>query len=77
MSNNMINGPSQFGLDINLIKKINLTEKAVAELRFDAIDALNHARFGNPVTSINNTSFGRITTATGNRIIVGNIRVVF
>jgi hypothetical protein len=77
MSNNMINGPSQFGLDINLIKKINLTEKAVAELRFDAIDALNHARFGNPVTSINNTSFGRITTATGNRIIVGNLRVVF
>jgi hypothetical protein len=38
---------------------------------------LNHPNFDEPVLNINNTSFGRITSATGNRRFVMSLRVNF
>jgi hypothetical protein len=46
-------------------------------LRADVINLLNKPQWGNPVTNINSATFGRITTATGNRTVTINARVDF
>jgi len=73
----VVNGPRQFAFDLNIMKHVQVGERVGVEFRIDAIDVLNHPRWGSPNTNINSTSFGRITTAGGNRIVVGNLKVVF
>jgi hypothetical protein len=72
-----IEGPPILGLDINLIKHIRVTESKDFELRLDANSILNHPNFGAPNLNIDSTSFGRITSATGNRSVVINARLNF
>jgi hypothetical protein len=85
-----IQGPPLLGFDVNLIKRIRLSETKEFEIRVDAINALNHPNFGNPNLNINSTgtgttagvagnnvAFGRITSAGGNRRFVLNARVNF
>ncbi len=75
-----IEGPPIMGLNLDLIKRIRITETKDFQLRVDAVNVLNHPVFGNPNLNINSTgtgtttgtagtnfSFGRITTASGNR----------
>jgi len=72
-----IEGPSNVGLDMNLIKRVKISENKEFEVRIDALNVLNHPNFDNPVVNINSTSFGRITSATGNRRFVTNLRLNF
>ena len=73
-----IEGPRRVGLDANLVKRMMITETKEFELRLDAINILNHPNFGNPVSlDINNTNFGAIRSATGNRYFVIATRVNF
>jgi hypothetical protein len=72
-----VEGPSRLGLDMNVVKRVRIDETKTFELRVDAINLLNKPQWGDPVTSINNLSFGRITNATGNRSFVINTRVNF
>ena len=75
-----MNGLSSFSLDIDLVKRFSIGENKTFEFRLDAINALNHPIFANPVTDINSTTFGRITaTANGTspRVVVGNLRLTF
>jgi hypothetical protein len=77
MGLNWIEGPANLGLDMNLIKRIKIRESQEFELRLDALNVLNHPNFGSPVLNINSNTFGRITTATGNRTFVANLRLNF
>ena len=85
-----IEGPRNISLDMNLSKKVKITETKEFELRVDAVNVLNHPNFGNPNVNINSTgggtttgpaannvAFGRITTATGARSFVINSRLNF
>jgi hypothetical protein len=75
-----ITGPSNLGLDMNLIKHFRLAENKDFEFRLDAVNVLNHANFMNPTSAnldINSQNFGRITTAMGSRTFVINARVNF
>jgi hypothetical protein len=72
-----VNGPGTFGFDVNLVKRVRIGEGKDFEFRVDAIDVLNTPHFGNPTTAINDTGFGRITSATGNRLVVLNARINF
>ena len=72
-----LRGPSALGLDMNLSKRITISETKSVELRVDATNVLNHPNWGTPNTNINSNTFGRITTATGNRTFTGNVRVNF
>jgi hypothetical protein len=72
-----IEGPQTIGLDMNMIKRVRITETKEFELRVDAVNVLNHPIFGNPDTNINSLSFGRITTAGGNRRFTIGARVNF
>ena len=62
---------------MNIIKRIRIAESKEFEFRLDALSVLNHANFGNPDVNINSTTFGRITSATGNRTFVANLRLNF
>jgi hypothetical protein len=84
-------GPGLFNLDMNLLKRFVIKEKITTELSVNALSSTNTPHFGNPTTSINSTSFGRIgapsaggsnsfTTPTvfyGNRVFLVNLRVSF
>ncbi len=84
-------GPGLFDFDMNLLKRFTVKEKATMEFRLDAISATNSPHFPNPTTSVDSTSFGRIsapssggsnsfTTPTvfyGNRVFVANLRITF
>ena len=72
-----VEGPGVIGLDVNLIKKVRIAESKEFEFRMDVVNLLNHPNFGDPDVNINSTSFGRITSATGNRRFVMNLRVNF
>jgi hypothetical protein len=71
-------GPGAVRFDLNLVKRIRMTERLTLELRGDAISALNKPNFSNPNTDINSVNFGRITsTSDGNRIMVVSARINF
>jgi len=72
-----IEGPSSIGLDANLVKRIKLTEAKEFEFRADAFNLLNTPNWGNPTLDINSASFGRITSATGNRTFNFSARLSF
>ena len=77
LSKGYLRGPSAIGLDMNLSKRVNVSETKNVELRVDAINILNHPNWGAPNTNINSTSFGRITSTTGSRTFTANLRVSF
>ena len=84
-------GPSLFDFDMNLLKRFTVKEKITTEFRLDAISATNTPHFPNPTTSIDSTSFGRISAPSsggsnsfttppvfyGNRVFVANLRFTF
>ena len=73
-------GPGNISLDLNVTKKVKITETKEFELRVDAVNVLNHPNFAAPPAanlSINSTSFGRITSATGAQSFVVNSRLNF
>jgi hypothetical protein len=55
-----IEGPSHIKFDLNLVKRIRITETKNVEVRFDAIDVLNTPWWNNPIVDINSPSFGRM-----------------
>ena len=77
LGRNTIVGPGNIRLDMNLIKRIRMTEAKDFEFRVDVVNILNHANFGNPNVNINSTNFGRITSASGARRFTFNARVNF
>ena len=66
----VIRGPKTLNFDMNLVKRIRITETKTFEFRIDAVNVLNHANFASPNVSIDSTSFGRITAL--NTELVGN-----
>jgi len=70
-------GPGSFRLDLNLMKRVSITERYNLELRADATDVTNSPQWNNPTTNINSADFGRITGAGGNRIVVVSLRLNF
>lgn len=84
-------GPGLFNLDMNLLKRFTIKERFNAEFRLDAISSTNTPHFPNPTTSVNSTSFGRISAPSaggsnsfttpavfyGNRVFVANLRLTF
>jgi hypothetical protein len=70
-------GPASLSFDMSLSKRVLVSETKSVEFRMDAVNVLNRPNWGAPNVNINNTNFGRITTATGNRTFTANLRVNF
>jgi len=51
------------GIDASLIKNLRIGERVKAQIRGEAINALNQVQFNNPGTSPTNASFGLISAS--------------
>jgi hypothetical protein len=58
-----IEGPGHINMDVNLVKRIRLSETKSVEIRMDVISILNTPYWNNPNVDINSTSFGRMDAA--------------
>lgn len=58
----LFSGPWTFGMDMSLMKKVDLTEKTALEFRADAFNVLNHATFWAGDQNINSTTFGVVSS---------------
>jgi hypothetical protein len=70
-------GPGLFDLDVNLIRTFTIREGWRLQFRADANAVTNTPQWGAPNMTLNGTSFGQITTATGNRIVTVEARFSF
>jgi hypothetical protein len=77
LSLSRVEGPGDVGFDVALQKSIQFSESRTFSLRADALNILNAPQWNNPNTDINSASFGRITSASGERSIVVNARIDF
>ena len=67
---NALIGPKFFTLDFSAHKEFPMPYKDghLLQFRFEAFNALNRTRFGNPAASLaSGTTFGKITSASGQR----------
>jgi hypothetical protein len=80
-----LRGPWLMGFNASASKLFHITERKTITLRADAINLLNTPQWGYSTTSgtlgittnIDSTSFGRITSASGNRMITFYARFDF
>jgi Carboxypeptidase regulatory-like domain/TonB dependent receptor len=72
-------GLGSFTLNLQVSKPIvlNREHNVIMTFRGDAINLLNKPIWGTPNLNIDSTSFGQITTATGNRSVNLTLRVTF
>jgi hypothetical protein len=79
MASNFLTGPGHWNLDMNLLKRMAVTERYQVEFRLDALNAPNNVQWSNPTGEINNQNFGRITSVLANssRVVIANLRVNF
>jgi hypothetical protein len=72
-----LTGPNAFTLDASLQKTFSVTERWKFQLGAQAQGSTNHPNFGTPTSNITSSTFGRITSASGNRIMILTGRVTF
>ena len=75
-----LRGPGFYNLDLGLFRTIAFRGRTRLQLRFETINALNHANFANPGGDISNSgTFGIIssTTGTGERNLRFGARLSF
>jgi len=89
LGRNAFRGPGDINMDIALSKHFKFFEdKLDAELRMDAFNVFNHANWGNPsgtcssstcspITNIDSTEFGQVTTTLGPRVVQIALHVRF
>jgi len=70
LGQSVVRGPKALYLDMNIVKRFQITESKQFEFRIDAVNILNHANFAAPTTSIDSPNFGRITALSTE--LVGN-----
>ncbi len=66
---NILRGPGAADVNFSLAKNFPITERVRFQFRFETFGLFNHTNFANPASTINTSSFGNITSATGNRNI--------
>ena len=79
LGNNEIQGLGFYRFDANLGKTFRLSESKSLQVRFDALNVLNHPQPGNPNLNIDSTTapFGQISGKTGTRTMQGQLRFSF
>jgi outer membrane receptor protein involved in Fe transport len=66
---NVVKGPGFNQTDLSVFKNFAITESHQVQLRFEAFNALNQARFNQPGGTAGTPTFGAITTAADGRVL--------
>ena len=74
---NTLRGPGSWNVDMALTRKFSFKENQALELRAEGFNILNHDRYGNPVTSLTSSDFGRVRSALDPRILQFALKFVF
>jgi len=72
-----LHGPGTITLNTALVRFFQINERYRLETRFEAFNAINHANFSAPSTSLTSSTFGRITAAGDPRILQFAMKVHF
>jgi hypothetical protein len=67
---NSLNGPAYFNVDMSLIKRIPVGERVKLELKTTFINMLNHPNWVYNTQAFDSTTFGRITSTSGNSRVI-------
>lgn len=76
-SRNVALGPQLFNVNLSLVKRFSIKERAAVDLRLEAFNTFNTVNFGNPATTFGSANFGNITTALDPRVVQVAIRFRF
>jgi hypothetical protein len=77
LGRNVFRGPGYATLDAGLFKRLPITERVTATLRFEAFNALNRVNLQAPATAQNSGNFMRVTSAYDNRILQLALRMTW
>jgi hypothetical protein len=66
---NLLHGPGAETVNLSVFKNFPIRERLKFQIRFESFALFNHTNFANPSATLNTSSFGNITSATGNRNI--------
>ncbi|MBL8212676.1 MAG: carboxypeptidase regulatory-like domain-containing protein [Bryobacterales bacterium] len=72
-----LRNPGTFGFDTVLSRWQPIRERARLQFRAEFYNMLNHPNLGAPSTGITSSTYGMITTKTGNRTMVMGLRLEF
>ena len=72
-----LRNPGTFGWDMTMSRWQPIKERMRLQFRADMYDWLNHPNLGSPSASISSSTFGRITSKSGNRTITMALRLEF
>jgi hypothetical protein len=67
---NSVGGPNYFNVDFSVVKRVSVGERVKLELKTTLINALNHPNFIFGNQNFDSTSFGLITSQSGNQRII-------
>lgn len=73
----MMRGPGTSTLDLSLFKTFRFNERWHLECRGEAFNLTNKTQFGNPDFSLQNSTFGTITSSSGSRTAQISLRLRF
>jgi hypothetical protein len=74
---NSLRGPGFVSYDLSVVRNFALGEAARLEFRGEAYNLTNTPRWGNPVNNVNDSSFGQILSAAGEREVQLALRLTF
>ena len=74
---NLLHGPGAATVNFSMFKNFPIKERLKFQFRFESFALFNHTNFGNPSSTFGTSSFGNITSATGNRNIQFGAKLVF
>lgn len=74
---NVMSGPGQRNLDLVFGKRFRITERHSISFRSEWFNATNTPTFNNPVNSVTNGNFGRITGSGAGRVIQMALKYAF
>lgn len=74
----VVDGPWTYGADISMLKNFRITERVKLQVRGEAFNVTNKAFFvPGQFIDVNSTTFGRITSTTGSRVMQFAARIEF
>ncbi len=73
----LIYGPGDANTDLAVLRYVNLGPDLRLQLRGEFFNVFNQVNFGNPNTTLSSSSFGRITSAGGGRVVQLALKLIW
>lgn len=74
---NLINGPGTWNFDVGIARDFHVRERYTLQFRLETFDTTNTVHPANPNTTLGSTTFGQITSVTGNRQSQVALKILF